>query len=87
MEEIFVKYIQPYLPDFFVRFIIKIGIWYTNLNDRNTCLNNEQNFVKTIRSLPKATYDVDKANEQHYEFPTEFFKIHLGNKLKYSSCE
>ncbi len=28
----------------------------------------------------------DKANEQHYEVPTEFFKTVLGPRLKYSSC-
>jgi cyclopropane-fatty-acyl-phospholipid synthase len=35
----------------------------------------------------KTTYDIEKANRQHYEVPTEFFKRHLGDKLKYSSCE
>jgi len=28
----------------------------------------------------------DKANEQHYEVPAEFFQIVLGRHLKYSSC-
>ena len=28
----------------------------------------------------------EKANEQHYELPAEFFTRCLGNRLKYSSC-
>jgi cyclopropane-fatty-acyl-phospholipid synthase len=35
----------------------------------------------------KVAVDADKANEQHYEMPTAFFQLHLGCKLKYSSCE
>lgn len=30
--------------------------------------------------------ETDKANEQHYELPTEFFKTVLGKRLKYSAC-
>ncbi|KAL8623229.1 hypothetical protein ACOMHN_062716 [Nucella lapillus] len=30
--------------------------------------------------------DTDKANEQHYEVPTDFFLAALGSRLKYSCC-
>lgn len=30
--------------------------------------------------------DTDKANQQHYELPTAFFKTVLGKRLKYSAC-
>lgn len=30
--------------------------------------------------------ETDKANEQHYELPTEFFQYALGKRLKYSSA-
>ncbi len=30
--------------------------------------------------------ETDKANEQHYELPTEFFQAALGKRLKYSAC-
>ncbi|XP_076467775.1 uncharacterized protein LOC143298736 [Babylonia areolata] len=30
--------------------------------------------------------DTDKANEQHYEVPTDFFLTVLGSRLKYSCC-
>lgn len=38
-----------------------------------------------LKSSPIAI-DTDKANEQHYEVPAEFFKTVLGPRLKYSAC-
>ncbi|WP_251358397.1 cyclopropane-fatty-acyl-phospholipid synthase family protein [Kangiella sp. TOML190] len=34
----------------------------------------------------KIAIETDKANQQHYELPTEFFQYALGDKLKYSSA-
>jgi cyclopropane-fatty-acyl-phospholipid synthase len=42
-------------------------------------------FVERLRSAPVAE-QVEKANEQHYEVPPEFFRLVLGPRLKYSSC-
>lgn len=42
-------------------------------------------FIKRLKRSPVAI-ETDKANEQHYEVPTEFFKTVLGKRLKYSSC-
>ena len=39
----------------------------------------------TWRAIPIAT-DTADANAQHYEVPTEFFRLCLGPRLKYSSC-
>ena len=85
IEEYFVKYTQKYLPDFIIRFVIRIIIYFYSLNKYE--LNNEQHFANNIKKLNKSTYEVEKANEQHYEVITDFFKLHLGKKLKYSSCE
>lgn len=41
-------------------------------------------FVARMRSNPVAVA-TDKANEQHYEVPGEFFRLMLGPRLKYSS--
>jgi len=41
--------------------------------------------LKTLRNSPIAE-DVDKANEQHYEVPADFFLKSLGTHLKYSCC-
>lgn len=38
-----------------------------------------------MRSGPTAVA-TDAANRQHYEVPTEFFRLVLGPRLKYSSC-
>ncbi len=34
----------------------------------------------------KIALETKEANEQHYEVPTEFYKIVLGPRLKYSCC-
>jgi cyclopropane-fatty-acyl-phospholipid synthase len=44
----------------------------------------EQNWVQTLKESPIAI-QTDKANEQHYEVPTEFYHYSLGPHLKYSS--
>ena len=42
-------------------------------------------FVDELHATPIAV-DVEKANEQHYEVPVEFFRLVLGPRLKYSCC-
>jgi len=42
-------------------------------------------FIETLRGSPVAVL-TEKANEQHYEVPAEFFLEVLGPRLKYSSC-
>jgi cyclopropane-fatty-acyl-phospholipid synthase len=42
-------------------------------------------FVEQLRRSPIAE-QVEKANEQHYELPAEFFRLVLGPRLKYSCC-
>lgn len=41
--------------------------------------------INELRNSPIAI-DTDKANDQHYQVPTEFFLNCLGKNLKYSSC-
>jgi cyclopropane-fatty-acyl-phospholipid synthase len=42
-------------------------------------------FVRTMRDAPIAPLS-EKANEQHYELPPEFFSAILGPRHKYSCC-
>ena len=42
-------------------------------------------FVRTLEQSPLAMTP-EKANEQHYEVPSEFFELVLGPRLKYSSA-
>ena len=43
------------------------------------------NFLRATQAQPIAVVP-EKANDQHYEVPTEFFQKVLGQRLKYSSC-
>jgi cyclopropane-fatty-acyl-phospholipid synthase len=45
----------------------------------------KQRFIEVIRQSPIAI-ETNKANEQHYELPPEFFELVLGRHLKYSSA-
>lgn len=44
-----------------------------------------QSLVDFLRNSPVAV-QTDKANEQHYELPTEFYELVLGKHKKYSGC-
>jgi cyclopropane-fatty-acyl-phospholipid synthase len=44
-----------------------------------------QKYVEGLKAGPLAIF-TQKANEQHYELPPEFFLNSLGKNLKYSSC-
>jgi cyclopropane-fatty-acyl-phospholipid synthase len=52
--------------------------------DGNLALAAKHRFVKGMQDRPIAI-ETDKANEQHYELPAEFFETVLGQQLKYSS--
>lgn len=47
-----------------------------------------QRYMDVLNTLKhsKIAIETDKANEQHYELPTEFFQAALGKRLKYSAC-
>jgi len=47
-----------------------------------------QRYMDVLNMLKKSeiAVETDKANEQHYELPTEFFQAVLGKRLKYSAC-
>lgn len=46
-----------------------------------------QRYMQVLDDLKKSdiAIETDKANEQHYELPTEFFQAVLGKRLKYSA--
>lgn len=47
-------------------------------------IRHKMHMISLLRSSQIAI-EQEKANEQHYEVPTEFFQLHLGKRLKYSS--
>ena len=44
-----------------------------------------QQFVRELDASPIAI-ETQSANHQHYEVPAQFFRLHLGPRLKYSCC-
>ena len=48
-------------------------------------LGYKRDFVKNLIESPIAI-ETDRANEQHYEVPTEYYDLALGPRKKYSSC-
>ena len=52
---------------------------------RERRLDRKESFIASL-AWDSIARDVDKANEQHYEVPPEFFRLALGPRLKYSSC-
>ena len=82
--DIFLR-IQICFSDNCIRYLIRNLLHYYNDGKKNE--DEEKDIVEKINKSYKITYEIEKANKQHYEVPTEFFLRHLGDKLKYSSCE
>ncbi|RPI89607.1 MAG: class I SAM-dependent methyltransferase, partial [Planctomycetaceae bacterium] len=77
------------LPDWIVRRGIRHLCGNRLLQtDRLNCEENQaalERFVEMLRASPVALVP-EKANEQHYEVPAEFFEQTLGPHRKYSCC-
>jgi hypothetical protein len=73
-----------YVPDILTR----IGIRKLLSNRVRECQAAKPLKGKYIQELQKQeiALNTKEANEQHYEVPTEFFKLCLGPHLKYSSA-
>lgn len=54
-----------------------------------SCETLQNEFRKFVSECSNSSVAVlpEKANEQHYEVPAEFFHLYLGPRLKYSCCE
>ncbi len=77
------------LPDRFIRFGIRL-LNRKRLRDERpesfeAAADAKMKFVALLRKNPVALA-TDRANEQHYELPPEFFEKVLGRRLKYSGC-
>lgn len=73
---------RGWVPDFAVRSAIR-DLCAARL--RQTAGESTEQFVEQLRGSPIALA-TDKANEQHYEVPAEFFAQVLGLHRKYSCC-
>ena len=80
---------RRWLPDGVVRFAMR-RLMAKRLRGEmrggaDTVAARQQRFVAELAASPIAI-ETQAANTQHYEVPAEFFKLHLGARLKYSSC-
>jgi len=73
------------LPYWLIRFGIRTRL-ASKLKYESSVAQQTQNSIVKILSEKPIAEDTDKANEQHYELPPDFFKTVLGSHLKYSSA-
>ena len=80
---------QGLVPDRVVRLgirrLLKERLAEMRVDDAEAAEEANQAFIEEMRLAPIALL-VEKANEQHYEVPAEFFAGVLGPHRKYSSC-
>ncbi len=74
-----------HLPDPLVRAAIRVNCLRRLARERVGGAGRQREFLHELRAAPIAVA-VEKANEQHYEVPAEFFRLVLGPRLKYSCC-
>tara|TARA_R110002049_G_scaffold176717_1_gene343875 strand:- start:32 stop:1075 length:1044 start_codon:yes stop_codon:yes gene_type:complete len=80
---------QGLLPDALVRsgirHLLKDRLDEVHADNAGAAADAGSAFIESMRHAPVALLP-DKANEQHYEVPAEFFADVLGEHRKYSSC-
>ena len=76
------------LPDFLIRIGIrqlsKVRLDFAKNSSPGQIEKSHQEWINKMKESPIALVP-EKANEQHYEVPPEFFEVVLGSNLKYSS--
>lgn len=78
------------IPEPVIRSMIRklIGVRYASLH----CGSSEEQRNRSDEFLAQASrevqlaFETERANEQHYEVPSEFFELVLGPHKKYSAC-
>lgn len=68
-----------------IRHLVKQRLKEIQSHDCETMASELNRFIAQMRQSPVALL-TEKANEQHYEVPAEFFVACLGPRLKYSSA-
>jgi cyclopropane-fatty-acyl-phospholipid synthase len=80
---------RAYLPDAVVRAgmrsLMRRRLRDEGADDGELRSQRFNRFLAELRASPIAV-ETGAANTQHYEVPAEFFRLHLGPRLKYSCC-
>lgn len=77
------------LPDLLIRAGIRRLLKQRLADETKPTLEEQQaHLMQIISELKRSPIAIEtgKANEQHYEIPTAFFKYVMGKHMKYSSC-
>ncbi len=77
------------LPDFLIRHgIRKLNAERLKEESKGSLEERSARLMQWIETLKKSpiAIETEAANAQHYQLPTEFFKLCLGKHLKYSAC-
>lgn len=69
---------RGYVPDALIRFGVR-RLLRQRLRSEFSC----DRLLESLKAAPIAI-ETEAANRQHYEVPAEFFRLHLGPRLKYS---
>lgn len=67
-----------------IRHLLRVRLKEIGDNDIQNSAESKHNFINMMNESPLAV-STQKANEQHYEIPEEFYTRVLGANLKYSS--
>ncbi|MEO8936926.1 MAG: class I SAM-dependent methyltransferase [Burkholderiaceae bacterium] len=80
---------RRFLPDAVVRFgmrrMMAQRLRAEGRGGDEAVAERQRQFVAELATSPIAI-ETQSANRQHYEVPAEFFRLHLGGRMKYSSC-
>ncbi len=80
---------QGYVPDRVIRLgirrLLAERLIEIKHNDCESMADSQSSFINDMKTAPIALLP-DKANDQHYEVPAEFFDLVLGKHKKYSCC-
>ncbi len=86
MEAVFDRLLErEVIPERALRAAIRGACALRLRRERRRSAAERDAFVERLRRSPIAE-QVEKANEQHYELPADFFRLVLGPRLKYSCC-
>ena len=77
------------MPDFLIRAgirnLCKKRLEQCQIQDCEKNAELAEEYLQQVDQSPLAV-ETDKANEQHYEVPSDFYHLVLGKNLKYSCC-
>jgi cyclopropane-fatty-acyl-phospholipid synthase len=74
-----------HVPDAVVRRVVRVNCARRLARERRGGPARRHAFLTELRRQAIAEH-VETANEQHYEVPTDLFRLALGPRLKYSCC-